>query len=35
MAVPVRIELLAQVMDDGTRIVGAMNRLLNERDAAP
>ena len=31
MAVPVRIELLAQVMDDGTRIVGAMNRLLNER----
>ncbi len=31
MAVPVRIELLAQVMDDGTRIFGAVNRLLNER----
>ncbi|MCW8951238.1 MAG: exodeoxyribonuclease VII large subunit [Rhodospirillales bacterium] len=31
MAVPVRIELLAQVMDDGARMVGAMNRLLGER----
>ena len=31
MAVPVRIELLAQVMDDGGRMVGAVNRLLAER----
>ncbi len=31
MAVPVRIELLAQVMDDGTRLVGATNRLLSDR----
>jgi len=31
MAVPVRIELLAQVMDSGTRLVGAANRLFTER----
>ena len=31
MAVPVRIELLAQVMDDGARLVAACNRLLNEQ----
>ncbi len=31
MAVPVRLELLAQVMDDGTRLVGSMNRLLGDR----
>ena len=29
MAVPVRIELLAQVMDDGTRLMGALNRRLS------
>lgn len=32
MAVPVRMELLAQVMDDGTRLVSAMNRTLEERN---
>lgn len=32
MAVPVRMELLAQVLDGGTRMVGAMNRLLTERN---
>ncbi|MBL6928420.1 MAG: exodeoxyribonuclease VII large subunit [Rhodospirillales bacterium] len=31
MAVPVRMELLAQVMDDGARLVGSMNRLLKDR----
>lgn len=31
MAVPVRREILAQVMDDGTRLVSAMNRMLDER----
>jgi len=31
IAVPVRIELLAQVMDSGTRLVGAANRLFAER----
>ncbi len=31
MAVPVRRELLAQVMDDGTRLVAAMTRYLDER----
>jgi len=31
MAVPVRRELLAQVMDDGTRMVLAMTRTLDER----
>jgi exodeoxyribonuclease VII large subunit len=31
MAVPVRIELLAQVMDDGGRMVAAVNRMLAER----
>ena len=31
MAVPVRMELLAQIMDDGTRLVGSMNRLLGDR----
>ena len=30
MAVPVRIELLAQVLDDGGRLAGAVNRLLRE-----
>jgi len=30
MAVPVRHELLAQVMDDGARLVGAMNRCLRD-----
>lgn len=32
MAVPVRMELLAQVMDDGTRLVSAMNRMMEERN---
>ena len=31
MAVPVRLELLAQVMDDGARLAGAMTRLLETR----
>jgi len=31
MAVPVRRELLAQVMDDGARLVSAINRNLDER----
>lgn len=31
MAVPVRRELLAQVMDDGTRLLSAMTRTLDER----
>ncbi len=31
MAVPVRAELLAQVLDDEKRIVGAVDRLLGER----
>ena len=31
MAVPVRMELLAQVMDSGTRLVGAANRLVGDR----
>jgi len=31
MAVPVRMELLAQVLDDGARMAGAMGRLLAER----
>jgi exodeoxyribonuclease VII large subunit len=31
MAVPVRSELLAQVLDDGARLVGAWGRLLVER----
>jgi len=31
MAVPVRHELLAQVMDDGGRLVGAMNRQMQDR----
>ncbi len=31
MAVPVRMELLAQVMDDGARLVSAMNRTLEDR----
>lgn len=31
MAVPVRIELLAQVMDDGARLTNATTRLLEER----
>lgn len=31
MAVPVRLELLAQVMDDGSRLVGGINRLLGDR----
>jgi exodeoxyribonuclease VII large subunit len=31
MAVPVRMELLAQLMDDGSRLVGGMNRLLGDR----
>ncbi len=30
IAVPVRIELLAQVLDDGSRLVSAVNRLLRE-----
>ena len=30
MAVPVRIELLAQVQDDGWRMLGAMTRLLDD-----
>ena len=30
MAVPVRIELLAQVLDDGSRLASAVNRLLRE-----
>ena len=32
MAVPVRLELLAQVMDDGARLMGSMNRLLADRN---
>ncbi|MBL6946113.1 MAG: exodeoxyribonuclease VII large subunit [Rhodospirillales bacterium] len=32
MAVPVRLELLAQVMDDGSRLIGATNRLLADRN---
>ena len=31
MAVPVRLELLAQVRDDATRLMGAMTRLLDDR----
>jgi exodeoxyribonuclease VII large subunit len=31
MAVPVRIELLAQVMDDGARLVSGINRLTDDR----
>jgi exodeoxyribonuclease VII large subunit len=31
MAVPVRMELMAQVLDCGTRLVGAVNRTTNER----
>ncbi len=31
MAVPVRLDLLAQVLDDGTRLVSAVNRLIGER----
>lgn len=31
MAVPVRIELMAQVQDDATRLIGATGRLLAER----
>jgi exodeoxyribonuclease VII large subunit len=31
MAVPVRSELLAQVMDDGRRLYGCMSRLVEER----
>lgn len=31
MAVPVRLDLLAQVMDDGTRLIGALGRLVDER----
>ena len=31
IAVPVRINLLAQLMDDGSRLVGGMNRLLVDR----
>ncbi len=31
MAVPVRIELLAQVLDDGSRLVGTVHRMLSER----
>ncbi len=31
MAVPVRIELLAQVLDDGSRLANAVNRLLREQ----
>ncbi|MDP6785885.1 MAG: exodeoxyribonuclease VII large subunit [Rhodospirillales bacterium] len=30
IAVPVRIELLAQVLDDGSRLIGAVNRRLRE-----
>ncbi len=33
MAVPVRAELLAQVLDDARRLVGAMQRALDERRA--
>ncbi len=33
MAVPVRIELLAQVLDGGTRLLAVMNRLIGERRA--
>ena len=33
MAVPVRLELLAQVMDSGSRLVGAARRMLGERRA--
>jgi exodeoxyribonuclease VII large subunit len=33
MAVPVRIELLARIMDQGTRLLGAMNRTLADRAA--
>ena len=31
MAVPVRMELLAQVLDSGTRLVGAANRMVEAR----
>ena len=31
MAVPVRIDLLAQVMEDGTRMVSAVSRIVTER----
>jgi exodeoxyribonuclease VII large subunit len=31
IAVPVRMNLLAQLMDDGSRLVGGMNRLLGDR----
>ncbi|MBT5035602.1 MAG: exodeoxyribonuclease VII large subunit [Rhodospirillaceae bacterium] len=31
IAVPVRLNLLAQLMDDGSRLVGGMNRLLGDR----
>ncbi|MDX9860609.1 MAG: exodeoxyribonuclease VII large subunit [Rhodospirillales bacterium] len=31
MAVPVRLELMAQVADDGTRLIGALGRLLVDR----
>ncbi len=31
MAVPVRIDLLVQVEDDGARLIGAVNRLLEDR----
>ena len=31
MAVPVRLELMAQVGDDGTRLIGAVGRLLADR----
>jgi exodeoxyribonuclease VII large subunit len=31
IAVPVRLELLAQLVDDGSRLVGGMNRLLRDR----
>ncbi len=33
MVVPVRIELLAQVLDGGTRLLAVMNRLIGERRA--
>jgi len=31
MAVPVRMEVLAQVMDDGARLTAAINRLMDDR----
>jgi exodeoxyribonuclease VII large subunit len=31
MAVPVRLDLLAQVLDDGTRLFSSVNRLIGER----